>query len=136
MASLQVFDRALCCATGVCGPEVDPALVQFASDLEWLRGHGHSVDRFNLAQQPSAFAQNARVRELLTSAGPGCLPLVFVNGELVSEGRYPQRLQLAGWLSVDTAATAAGSPAAVPAAAAALPLQILDSGCDPRSGCC
>ncbi|MFM7055751.1 MAG: arsenite efflux transporter metallochaperone ArsD [Planctomycetota bacterium] len=130
MAGVQVFDRAMCCSTGVCGPDVDPALVQFASDLEWLRGAGHRVDRFNLAQQPAAFAQHTRVRELLTAAGPACLPLVFVDGALVSQGFYPQRSQLAGWIPAGPAVASA------PVAAVAGPLQILDTTCDPGSGCC
>jgi hypothetical protein len=130
MAGVQVFDRAMCCSTGVCGPDVDPALVQFASDLEWLRGAGHRVDRYNLAQQPGAFAHNAHVRELLTAAGPECLPLVFVDGVLVSQGRYPQRSQWAGWMPEGAAVASA------PVAAAAMPLQILDTACDPGSGCC
>lgn len=56
MNELLVFDPALCCSTGVCGPEVDPALVSFAADLEWLRTRGVQVRRFNLAQEPGAFA--------------------------------------------------------------------------------
>lgn len=130
MSSVQVFDRAMCCSTGVCGPDVDAVLVQFASDLEWFRGAGHRVERFNLAQQPAAFAQNSHVRELLTTAGPECLPLVFVDGALVSRGCYPLRSQLAGWIPA--------GPAVVPAAVAAVavPLQMLDTVCDPGSGCC
>jgi arsenite methyltransferase len=129
MAVIQVFDKALCCATGVCGPDVDPALVQFASDLEWLRTQGHRVDRFNLAQQPSAFALNVHVRDLLTAAGPDCLPLVFVEGVLVSRGCYPLRTQLAAWTPADKNATTSEKLAAAP-------LQIIEAGCDPRSGCC
>jgi hypothetical protein len=34
MSKFQVFDPAMCCSTGVCGPEVDPALVRFAVDVE------------------------------------------------------------------------------------------------------
>jgi len=137
MASVQVFDKALCCATGVCGPDVDPALIQFASDLEWLRGQGHHVDRFNLAQQPSAFVQNRHVRELLATAGPDCLPLVFVEQVLVSRGCYPQRTQLAAWTPAGITATTEEMVAAAPVpAATAIPLQILEAGCDSRSGCC
>jgi hypothetical protein len=33
---LLVFDPALCCSSGVCGPELDTDLVRFAADLEWL----------------------------------------------------------------------------------------------------
>ncbi len=32
-ARIQVYDPAMCCSTGVCGPEVDPVLVRFATDL-------------------------------------------------------------------------------------------------------
>ncbi|WP_139767107.1 arsenic metallochaperone ArsD family protein, partial [Salmonella enterica] len=27
MKTIQIFDPALCCSSGVCGPETDPALV-------------------------------------------------------------------------------------------------------------
>lgn len=33
MSAIQIFDPALCCASGVCGTEVDQALVTFAADL-------------------------------------------------------------------------------------------------------
>jgi len=52
MASLQLFDRPLCCSTGICGPEVDPALVALAADLAWLARKGVAVERINPAQQP------------------------------------------------------------------------------------
>ena len=56
-----MFDPATCCPTGVCGPEVDPALVRFAADLEWLKSSGVEVERFNLSQEPAAFVANAEV---------------------------------------------------------------------------
>lgn len=34
MKTIQIFDPALCCSSGVCGPETDPALVAFAADFE------------------------------------------------------------------------------------------------------
>jgi hypothetical protein len=34
MSKVQVFDPPMCCSTGVCGPEVDPALVRFASNQQ------------------------------------------------------------------------------------------------------
>ena len=48
--TLQVFDPAMCCSTGVCGPEVDTKLVQFAADLDWLKSQGVIVQRHNLSQ--------------------------------------------------------------------------------------
>ncbi len=52
MPKLQVFDPAMCCSTGVCGPSVDPTLPRFAADLEWLQSKGVQVERYNLARDP------------------------------------------------------------------------------------
>ena len=100
MPTLHVFDRPLCCPTGVCGPGVDPALPRFAADLEWLRSQGVTVERFNPAQQPAAFASRPEVKEALEQVGPDCLPLLVVDGRLVSRGDYPSRQQLAAWLGL------------------------------------
>lgn len=100
MVELLVFDPALCCSTGVCGPEVDPAVVRFAADLEWIGAQGGHVRRFNLAQEPAAFARNPLVRRTLQQEGTDCLPLVVVGGEIVSRGRYPARRELEGWSGV------------------------------------
>jgi len=101
---LEVFDPAMCCSTGVCGPSVDPALARFAGDAEWLSARGVPVERFNLAQQPGAFAASAVVREALQSRGEGCLPLILVDGAIVSEGAYPERSELAALAGLATAA--------------------------------
>lgn len=34
---IEIFDPALCCSTGVCGPSVDPALIQVANAIEQLK---------------------------------------------------------------------------------------------------
>ena len=97
MKSIQVFDKPMCCSTGICGPKVDPVLPRFAADLDWLRSQGQSVERFNLAQQPDAFVQNVAVHELLTTKGTDCLPLIFVDGVLVEQSHYPTREMLMKW---------------------------------------
>ena len=94
MKKIDVYDPAMCCSTGVCGTDVDPRLVQFASDLAWLKQQGVVVERFNLAQQPSAFAANPLVAEALKTGGNEVLPLVFVDGVLATRSIYPSRDQL------------------------------------------
>ena len=94
MKRIQVFDKPLCCATGVCGPEVDPVLPRFAADLDRLRADGHQVERFNLAQQPTVFTENKAVLELVTAHGTDCLPVILVDGRVVSRGEYPTLDQL------------------------------------------
>lgn len=97
MSKVQIYDRAMCCSTGVCGPQVDPVLPQFSADLDWLKSQGHEVVRFNLAQDPVEFTKNTAVQELLNSEGVECLPLVFVDEQVVSRTNYPTRENLALW---------------------------------------
>lgn len=40
MPAIEIFDPALCCSTGVCGPEVDDALVELAADALWVKARG------------------------------------------------------------------------------------------------
>lgn len=100
MASIQIYDPALCCSTGVCGVEVDQALVNFAADLAWAKQHGAQLERFNLAQQPLAFAENATVRAFLERSGQEALPLILVDGEVALAGRYPNRAELVRWANI------------------------------------
>jgi hypothetical protein len=92
---LQVYDPALCCSTGVCGPEVDGALVRFAADLEWVKKKGVAVERYNAAHDAGAFVGNPVVRRALQERGSAGLPLVLWAGEAVVSGAYPDRAELA-----------------------------------------
>lgn len=100
--TIQVFDPAMCCSTGICGPSVDPQLIRFAADLEWIQSSGVSVERFNLAQQPKAFAESTAAKQALEATGESALPLVLVDGVVKSSGIYPLREQLAEWTGVAT----------------------------------
>ena len=100
MKSIQVFDPALCCSTGVCGVDVDQALVTFSADVEWAKQKGAVIERFNLAQAPMAFAENAVVKGFLDRSGAEALPLILVDGEMALAGRYPRRAELARWAGV------------------------------------
>lgn len=127
MKAIEVFDPAMCCSTGVCGPSVDPELARFAGDVEWLKEHGAKVTRYNLAQEPLAFAQNALVAKALQDGGPECLPLVLVGGEVRAMGAYPARDKLLHWAGL----LAVSAPVkSTPAAAKSGPC-----GCGPK-GCC
>ena len=97
--TIRVFDPAMCCSTGVCGPSVDPELARFAADVDWLQKQGVAVERFNLSQQPGAFAETAAVREAL-ARGTEVLPLVLVGDKIAVEGAYPSRETLAALAGV------------------------------------
>jgi hypothetical protein len=106
---LQVFDPAMCCSTGICGPEVDTKLVQFAADLDWLKTQDVIVQRHNLSQNPAAFVENETVKTTLTEKGEAALPVILVNGKVATTGRYPDRKELAGWFKLEATAEVAAA---------------------------
>jgi len=100
---LEVFDPAMCCSTGVCGPSVDPALTRFAADLDWVGEQGVQVARYNLSQQPQAFVEQPQAKAVLEQRGEQGLPLILLDGRPVSSGDYPSRDTLALWAGLPTA---------------------------------
>lgn len=105
--TLQIFDPAMCCSTGVCGPDVDAKLVQFAADLDWLKAQGVIVQRHNLSQNPAAFVENETVKTALTEKGEAALPVLLINGKIAATGRYPDREELASLCKLKATATSA-----------------------------
>jgi Arsenical resistance operon protein ArsD len=99
-ATIEVFDPAMCCSTGVCGPSVDPELARFEADLRWLSTQGASVTRYNLAQEPGEFAGRPVVAAMLQSGGEDVLPIVLVDGKVRYSGTRPSRADLAAPLGI------------------------------------
>ncbi len=95
MLKLEVFDPPMCCATGICGNNVDPKLVTFASDLEWLKKQGVDVVRHGLSFEPNEFVKNEAVKTTLQTDGNDCLPIIYVENKIVSKACYPSRQKLA-----------------------------------------
>jgi arsenite-transporting ATPase len=130
MTIVEVFEPALCCATGVCGEDVDQGLVTFSADMDFVRSQGGNVRRYNLASEPLAFAGNEAVKGFLQVAGSKGLPLVLVDGVTAMTGGYPDRAQLAEWAGVPAAAAGA-----VPGPAGATMLGLAAAG-PAAGGCC
>lgn len=128
MKTLEIYDPALCCSSGVCGVEVDPALVRCQADLLWIAEQGVTVNRHNLSHAPQAFAANPTVVKEL-EAGMECLPLTLIDGQVVGRGAYLSRAELIERLDLS-----AGD-----ASASAEPFRVQIGGegcCTPGSGCC
>ncbi len=99
---IQIYDPAMCCSTGVCGPSVDPELVRIQETLRQLQKQAPEVQvqRYSLSTEPQAFVANTAVSELLKCEGPECLPLIYVDGVLVCKGSYPANAQIEGALKM------------------------------------
>jgi len=100
MTHIEIFEPALCCATGVCGPEPDETLVRFGETVRRTETElaGRVVlSRTLLNQQPMRFTQVPAVFDIIKSRGVSALPVVVVNGSIVLEGGYPTFEQIEGW---------------------------------------
>ena len=131
MNAIEVYDPPMCCSTGVCGPEVDPELVRFAGDVEWLKGRGVEVRRYNLAQEPGAFVANQTVAEVLKGSGHDSLPLIVVGGQVMTRSIYPTREQLARLSGIEE-----GTCAADPDQAGDSSAHSSGDCCGENGGCC
>lgn len=100
MKKVEIFDPAMCCSTGVCGPSVDPELTRVASAIYLLEKKGFDIKRYQLTNDPDKFADNVEVNSVLHEKGPDALPVVLVNNQVVKVGRYPTNEELADWFEV------------------------------------
>lgn len=132
MTNLVIYDPAMCCSTGICGTDIDQKLVDFASDLDWLKSLGVDVKRINLSQEPSLFAENDIVKSVLEKSGIEGLPVIIAGDAMQSSGLYPARTELANMAGL--------SPDQIMDAA---PLEAKSSSCcgggdskESKSGCC
>jgi len=128
MTTIRVYEPALCCNTGVCGPDVDQDLVTFTADLGALKDLGVDIERHNLANDPNAFATNDTVRAFLQVAGSEGLPLTTVDGVTVMTGCYPAREQLLKFAAVATDV--------IPAGIISLNVSEESGACCGETGCC
>jgi len=120
---LELFEPAMCCQTGVCGPSVDQQLIDVREDLRWVASRGTEVTRHNLSLDPDAFVANSKITGLMAAFGEGALPALVVDGEIAVHGRYPTREELASLL--DTKLEAVARPVADGSAC----------GCGPGGSC-
>lgn len=131
MTTIEVFDPAMCCSTGVCGPQVDPDLARFAADLRVVRRAGAQVTRHTLSQEPVAFVESAVVRGIIQAGGEDALPVVLVDGRLRWAGHYPTTAELTALTAVPAPAppTPADSDPAADTAGSCCTADDADTGC-------
>jgi Arsenical resistance operon protein ArsD len=119
---VELYETAMCCETGVCGPSVDEQLITVREDLRWAEAQGASVRRYNLTSNPDAFVANPKVTGLMQAFGDKALPVLVIDGEIAAHGHYASRDELTALLAGQPAGTA---PVPTPSGC----------GCSPGSSC-
>lgn len=104
MIKIELFERALCCASGVCGPSVEPELIEITGLAEKInKTTSARMLRRNLAQNPENFAKNETVKNILAEKGTDALPIMIVDGEVIQYGHYPSAEEISATTGIDLA---------------------------------
>jgi hypothetical protein len=80
---------------GMIGVVNDRAFEAFEERLDWLEACGVLVDRLDPGTASAEAASGDPVQQILAKEGEGCLPLILVDGVVVSRGVYLSRTDLA-----------------------------------------
>lgn len=86
---VEIFDLPLCCPTGLCGPTIDPVLLDVNEMVLKLKSQGIAVERYLMTAQPQAFMNNPQVFQLIREQQLAALPITVINGRVIKVGTYP-----------------------------------------------
>ena len=101
MKKMIIFEPAMCCSTGVCGPSVDPELLRVSTAVFNLKKNGVIVERYNLSSNPQIFVGYKEINNMLNTNGIEVLPVTMVDGNVVKIKAYPTNDEICKFLGVD-----------------------------------
>ncbi|MGI2336285.1 MAG: arsenite efflux transporter metallochaperone ArsD [Dehalogenimonas sp.] len=98
MKIVEIYDPAMCCSTGVCGPSIDPELMRVAATVNAFKDKGIIIQRYGLSTDTQRFISNPVISELLEKEGASALPITLFDGKLVKTKTYPTDQEFMDWL--------------------------------------
>ncbi len=101
VVTIEIFDPPMCCPTGLCGPNTDPALLDIYEAILRIKSEYDgraTVERYVLGQQPAKFIQQPEIIQRLKAHGVSVLPVTIVNGRVRKEHGYPSYADLKQWI--------------------------------------
>jgi len=101
MKKIEIFDPAMCCSTGVCGPSIDPELMRIATVINSLKEKGVIIQRHGLSTDPQEFISNQVINDILQKDGADALPVTLVDGLVSKTKGYPTNEELSKWLEIE-----------------------------------
>ena len=88
MLNIEIYEEAMCCSTGVCGPEPDETLIKVNQINEYLKQNQIEVRRYNMSNNPNEFIKNKEAIRLIQEKGNEVLPITFLEGNIAKTGAY------------------------------------------------
>ena len=100
MKKIEIFDPAMCCSTGVCGPSIDRELIRMATVINTLKEKEIIISRHGLSAEPQDFISNKVISDILQKEGASILPVTLVDGKVAKTKEYPTNAELSDWLGI------------------------------------
>jgi len=101
MKMIEIFEEAMCCPTGLCGPGINTDLLRISTVLDTLKRKGINISRHNLKDEPQLYVSNKTVNDFLMKNGVDGLPITMVDGEIIVSKTYPTTKQLSEWTGIN-----------------------------------
>ena len=88
--NLIIYEGAMCCSAGVCGPEPDEELIEFNETLKKIQKEFRELNviRASMSFNINMFLENKNIFQLVKDKGPNILPITTLNEKIVSKQKY------------------------------------------------
>jgi hypothetical protein len=96
-----IYESAMCCSSGVCGPSPDQTLIGLQDILDDIAKSGVVADRYSITQRFNKFMENPQVIKLIQEQQLKALPITTFGGNVVKVGSYLTREELQALLNTD-----------------------------------
>jgi len=99
MTKIIIYESAMCCSSGVCGPSPDKSLIELQDTIDKVREMGCEVERYSITQSPKKFRENPAIIKLIQEHQVKALPVTTYEGRIFKVGTYPSLDELRGVIS-------------------------------------
>ncbi len=88
--NLVIYEGAMCCTTGVCGPEPNKELIELNEALKRLQKEFKELNavRASISFNLNMFLENSEISQQIQVNGPGVLPITTINGKIIARKKY------------------------------------------------
>ncbi len=94
--NLIIYEGAMCCPTGVCGPEPNKELIEFNETLKKLRNEFKELNaiRASISFNLNMFLENNEISQMVKEKGSSILPITTINGKIIAKQKYLKYAEL------------------------------------------
>lgn len=87
---LIIYEGAMCCSTGLCGPTPNETLIEFSETVKRLQKEyaALAIKRASITYNLNAFLENEEIFKIVKDKGQEILPITTLNGKIIATQRY------------------------------------------------